>query len=92
MRHASLDRAINPELSLWGEGRGAAHSLGPVLAQSGVAAAGAIAAAAEESMKAQLKKRREQLEGKVLVPALLWMAGMPFGLVFLIWLFFFRGK
>jgi hypothetical protein len=43
-------------------------------------------------MKAQLQKSREKLEGKVLVPALLWMAGAPFGLVFLLWLFFFRGR
>ena len=32
-----------------------------------------------------------QEEGRVLVPALLWMAGVPFGLVLLLWLFFFRG-
>jgi hypothetical protein len=43
-------------------------------------------------MKNQIKKSREKFEGKVMVPALLWMAGMPFGLVFLLWLFFFRGK
>ena len=42
------------------------------------------------SMKA-LKKSREQLEGRVLVPALLWMAGVPFGVVVLLWFFFFRG-
>jgi hypothetical protein len=42
-------------------------------------------------MKAQLKKHREHLEGRVLVPALMWMAGVPFGVVFLLWLFFFRG-
>ena len=43
-------------------------------------------------MKAQLSQTRKHLEGKVLVPALLWMAGAPFGLVFLLWLFFFRGR
>lgn len=43
-------------------------------------------------MKIQLKKSREHLEGKVLVPALLWMAGAPFGLVLLLWFFLFRGK
>lgn len=43
-------------------------------------------------MKAQLKKTRQHLEGRVLVPALLWMAGVPFGFVFLLWLFFFRGR
>jgi hypothetical protein len=30
-------------------------------------------------------------EGRVLVPALLWMAGVPFGIVLLLWFFFFRG-
>ena len=43
-------------------------------------------------MKAMIKRQRERLEGRVLVPVLLWMAGVPFGLVFLLWLFFFRGK
>jgi hypothetical protein len=43
-------------------------------------------------MKAQLQKTRDRLEGKVLVPALLWMAGMPFGIVLLLWFFFFRGR
>jgi hypothetical protein len=43
-------------------------------------------------MKALIRRRREQLEGRVLVPALLWIAGVPFGLVFLLWLFFFRGR
>jgi hypothetical protein len=53
---------------------------------------GAMPAAMEESMKAQIRKHRERFEGKVLVPALLWMAGVPFGFVFLLWLFFFRGR
>jgi hypothetical protein len=30
-------------------------------------------------------------KGRVAVPILLWMAGVPFTLVFLLWLFFFRG-
>ncbi len=30
-------------------------------------------------------------EGAVLVPALLWWAGVPLGVVILLWLFFFRG-
>jgi hypothetical protein len=42
-------------------------------------------------MKSQLQKQRERLEGRVLVPAMLWMAGVPFGVVFLLWAFFFRG-
>jgi hypothetical protein len=44
-----------------------------------------------QAMKAQIKKHRERLEGRVLVPALLWMAGVPFGVVVLLWFFFFRG-
>jgi lipid-A-disaccharide synthase-like uncharacterized protein len=42
-------------------------------------------------VKAQIQKRREQLEGRILVPALLWMAGVPFGVVLLLWFFMFRG-
>ena len=34
---------------------------------------------------------QKKVEGKVLVPALLWMAGVPFILVLFLWLFFFRG-
>jgi hypothetical protein len=30
-------------------------------------------------------------EGRVAVPILLWMAGVPFILVFFLWVFFFRG-
>jgi hypothetical protein len=37
------------------------------------------------------RPRNERQEGKVLVPALLWMAGVPFGVVLLLWFFFFRG-
>lgn len=29
--------------------------------------------------------------GRVAVPLLLWIAGVPFGIVLLLWLFFFRG-
>ena len=36
-----------------------------------------------------LKTRRT--EGKVLVPAILYMAGVPLSLVLLLWFFFFRG-
>ena len=36
----------------------------------------------------QLVKREK---GRVLVPAILWMAGVPFIVVFFLWLFFFRG-
>jgi len=44
------------------------------------------------TMKAQMTKYRERLEGKVLVPALMWMAGVPFGIVLLLWFFLFRGR
>lgn len=43
-------------------------------------------------MKAMMKRSRERLEGRILVPALLWMAGAPFGVVLLLWFFFFRGR
>ncbi len=32
-----------------------------------------------------------QERGRVGIPILLWIAGVPFTLVFFIWLFFFRG-
>lgn len=48
------------------------------------------------NMNIQKKSRasimKEKLEGRVLVPALLWVAGVPFGIVFLLWLLFFRGR
>jgi len=42
------------------------------------------------SSKIQIRKREKQ-SGKVLVPAILYFAGVPFGLVLLLWFFFFRG-
>jgi hypothetical protein len=39
-----------------------------------------------------IQRARQKLEGRVLAPVLLWMAGVPFGLVILIWFFFFRGR
>jgi hypothetical protein len=38
---------------------------------------------------AQIHKRSE--EGKVVVPILMWLLGVPFTVVLLLWLFFFRG-
>ncbi len=38
-----------------------------------------------------IKRWRAAQEGRVLVPLLLWWAGVPFLIVFLLWLFFFRG-
>lgn len=40
--------------------------------------------------KMQVRKHEKQ-SGKVLVPALLYLAGAPIGLVLLLWFFFFRG-
>ena len=34
---------------------------------------------------------RSRIGGRVAVPILLWVMGVPFTLVFLLWLFFFRG-
>ena len=34
---------------------------------------------------------QDKQKGRVAVPILLWVMGVPFGLVFLLWLFFFRG-
>jgi hypothetical protein len=47
--------------------------------------------AEEAIVKVQLRKTSERLSGRVLVPALLYMAGVPFGIVLLLWFFFFRG-
>ena len=33
----------------------------------------------------------ELQKGRVGIPILLWIAGVPFGIVLLLWLFFFRG-
>jgi hypothetical protein len=35
---------------------------------------------------------KKKLEGKVLIPALMWMAGAPFMLVVIVWWLFFRGR
>lgn len=47
--------------------------------------------AEETTNMSSIKRANERQEGRVLVPALLWMAGVPFSLVLLLWLFFFRG-
>ncbi|HTU56803.1 MAG TPA: hypothetical protein VMF89_00185 [Polyangiales bacterium] len=39
----------------------------------------------------RIKIGRERREGKILVPALLYVAGVPLSVVLLLWLFFFRG-
>lgn len=45
----------------------------------------------EDDMKHEMKIKRERQSGRVLVPAILWLAGVPFTLVLLLWLLFFRG-
>jgi len=37
------------------------------------------------------ERKTQRTEGKVLVPAILYFAGVPLGVVVLLWLFFFRG-
>ncbi len=39
----------------------------------------------------KLSVMRRDPKGKVAVPILLWLGGVPFGIVLLIWFFFFRG-
>lgn len=39
----------------------------------------------------KLVRNRERREGKVVVPALLYLAGVPLSVVLLLWFFFFRG-
>jgi hypothetical protein len=43
-------------------------------------------------MSNAIERAKKKLEGRVLVPALLWVAGLPLGLVILLWFFFFRGR
>jgi hypothetical protein len=39
----------------------------------------------------RLQQERQRVEGKVLVPAILYMAGVPLSVVLVLWFFFFRG-
>jgi hypothetical protein len=41
--------------------------------------------------RTRIELAKERLSGRVLVPALLWMMGVPFGIVFILWFLFFRG-
>ncbi|MGV3620134.1 MAG: hypothetical protein ACO1OB_04925 [Archangium sp.] len=34
---------------------------------------------------------KQEPKGKIAMPLLLWVAGVPFGIVLLLWFFFFRG-
>ena len=49
------------------------------------------AAARSKEATVKTQKTHERESGRVLVPALLYMAGVPFGIVLLLWFFFFRG-
>jgi hypothetical protein len=52
----------------------------------------AEAAYGGNAMKTELTTRKhEKQSGRVLVPAILYFAGVPFGVVLLLWFFFFRG-
>jgi hypothetical protein len=42
-------------------------------------------------VETRLQNTSERKSGRVMVPALLYMAGVPFGIVLLLWFFFFRG-
>lgn len=42
-------------------------------------------------MMTQFKQTKHDVEGKIAVPILLWLMGVPGIIVFLLWLFFFRG-
>jgi hypothetical protein len=33
-----------------------------------------------------------KMEGRILPPLILWMLGVPGGIVLLLWIFFFRGR
>ncbi len=42
-------------------------------------------------MTYQIERKSERRSGRVLIPAIMWMAGVPFTLVVVLWLLFFRG-
>jgi hypothetical protein len=50
-----------------------------------------LAASRSEVEMEHAKNDRERREGKIVVPALLYIAGVPLSVVVLLWLFFFRG-
>jgi hypothetical protein len=43
------------------------------------------------TMRNELKAMREDPKGRVGVPLLMWVCGVPLGLVLVVWFFFFRG-
>jgi hypothetical protein len=42
-------------------------------------------------MNNEITTRNEKQSGRVLVPAIMYFMGVPFGIVLLLWFFFFRG-
>lgn len=42
-------------------------------------------------MNHKIEKFRRDVGGRIAVPMLMWFAGVPLGLVLVIWLIFFRG-
>ena len=50
-----------------------------------------IATSSSKQVQVPGSKLLEAAHGRVLAPMLLWIAGVPFGLVLVIWFFFFRG-
>jgi hypothetical protein len=42
-------------------------------------------------VSSHLREKHERQEGRIVIPALLYLAGAPLGLVLLLWFFFFRG-
>jgi len=45
-----------------------------------------------KTLKNKLEKTIDNVNGKIAVPIMLYMLGVPGFLVILLWLFFFRGK
>ncbi len=50
-----------------------------------------IGQATEGNMGNQIQKKSESQRGAIVVPAIMWMAGVPLTVVLLLWLLFFRG-
>lgn len=43
------------------------------------------------ALNTTFKKVQSLEKGRIAAPLLLWVAGVPFGIVLLLWFFFFRG-
>lgn len=43
------------------------------------------------TIESSSKLMKQAPKGKLAMPMLLWIAGVPFGLVLVLWFFFFRG-